>query len=63
MIAGDLVTVGELNARARADRVAAGHVSQDGVPVAGGATAGVGDQIVTRHNERRLSTGRRWRCV
>ena len=38
----------------------AGHVTQDGVPVAGGATAGVGDQVVTRHNDRRLSTGRRW---
>jgi conjugative relaxase-like TrwC/TraI family protein len=60
MIAGDLGTVSELNARARADRVAAGHVTHDGVPVAGGATAGVGDQIVTRHNDRRLSTGRLW---
>jgi hypothetical protein len=60
MIAGDLGTVSELNARARADRVAAGHVTHDGVPVAGGATAGVGDQVVTRHNDRRLTTGRRW---
>jgi hypothetical protein len=60
MISGDLATVGELNARARADRVAAGHVTQDGVPVAGGATVGVGDQVVTRRNERRLTTGRRW---
>ena len=60
MIAGDLVTVSELNARARADRVAAGHVTEDGVTLAGGATAGVGDQVVTRQNDRRLSTGRRW---
>ena len=60
MIAGDLGTVSELNARARADRVAAGHVAQDGMPVAGGATAGVGDQVVTRQNDRRLTTGRRW---
>ncbi|MGA2306573.1 MAG: AAA family ATPase, partial [Acidimicrobiales bacterium] len=60
MIAGDLATVGELNARARADRVAAGDVTQDGVPVAGGGTAGVGDQVVTRQNDRRLTTGRRW---
>ncbi len=60
MIAGDLATVSELNARARADRVAAGHVTQDGVPIAGGATAGVGDLVVTRHNDRRLSAGRRW---
>ena len=60
MIAGDLVTVSELNARAQADRVTAGHVTQDGVPIAGGAAAGVGDQVVTRHNDRRLSTGRKW---
>jgi conjugative relaxase-like TrwC/TraI family protein len=60
MIAGNLVTVSELNARARADRVTAGHVTQDGVPIAGAATAGVGDQVVTRHNDRRLSTGRQW---
>jgi conjugative relaxase-like TrwC/TraI family protein len=60
MIAGDLVTVSELNTRARADRVSAGLVTQDGVPVCGGATAGVGDQVVTRQNDRRLSTGRRW---
>jgi len=59
MLAGDLATVSELNARARADRVAAGHVTQDGVPVAG-ATAGVGDQVVTRQNDRRLTAGRRW---
>ena len=31
MIAGDLGTVSELNARARADRVAAGQVAEDGV--------------------------------
>ena len=31
-----------------------------GVALAGGATAGVGDQVVTRQNNRRLSTGRRW---
>ena len=60
MIAGDLVTVSELNARARADRVTAGHVTRDGVTLAGGGIAGVGDQVVTRQNDRRLSTGRRW---
>ena len=60
MIAGDLATVAELNARARADRVASGHVTRDGVTLSGGATAGVGDQVVTRQNDRRLSTGRRW---
>ena len=60
MIAGDLGTVNELNARARADRVAAGQVVEHGVSVAGGTTAGVGDRVVTRENDRRLTTGRRW---
>ena len=60
MIAGDLGTVSELNARARADRIATGAVSEVGLAVAGGATAGVGDLVVTRQNDRRLSTGRRW---
>ena len=60
MIAGDLGTVSELNARARADRVTAGAVTEDGLTVAGGGTAGVGDLVVTRQNDRRLSTGRRW---
>jgi conjugative relaxase-like TrwC/TraI family protein len=60
MIAGDLGTVNELNARARTDRIAAGTVTEHGVSVAGGATAGVGDRVVTRENDRRLATGRRW---
>ena len=30
------------------------------MPVAGGATAGVGDLVVTRQNDRRLATGTRW---
>jgi hypothetical protein len=60
MIAPDLGTVSELNARARADRVEAGEVAQDGLSVGDGGTAGVGDHVVTRQNERHLSTGRRW---
>jgi conjugative relaxase-like TrwC/TraI family protein len=60
MIAGDLGAVSELNARARTDRVAAGAVAEDGLMVAGGGTAGVGDLVVTRQNDRRLSTGSRW---
>ncbi len=60
MIAGDLGTVSELNARARANRVAAGAVAENGLRVAGGGTAGVGDLVVTRQNDRRLSTGRHW---
>ncbi len=60
MIAGDLGTVSELNARARADRVAEGAVAEVGVEVAGGGTAGVGDLVVTRQNDRRLCTGQGW---
>ena len=60
MIAGDLGTVSELNARARADRISAGQVIEDGVSVAGGATAGVGDQVRTRQNNRRLTSGQSW---
>jgi conjugative relaxase-like TrwC/TraI family protein len=60
MIAGDLRTVSELNDRARGDRVAAGEVSEHGLSVAGGGTAGVGDLVISRQNDRRLSTGQRW---
>ena len=60
MIAGDLGTVAELNRRARADLVAAGAVADDGVDVAGGGTAGVGDVVVTRQNDRRLMAGTHW---
>jgi conjugative relaxase-like TrwC/TraI family protein len=60
MLAGDLVTVTELNTRARADRVSAGAVTETGLTVAGGGTAGVGDLVVSRQNDRRLTTGRRW---
>ena len=60
MIAGDLGTVSELNARARADRVAEGAVADVGVEVACGGTAGVGDLVVTRQNDRRLCTGQGW---
>ena len=60
MIAGDLGTVSELNARARGDRISAGQVIDEGVAVAGGGTAGVGDQVRTRQNNRRLTSGRTW---
>jgi conjugative relaxase-like TrwC/TraI family protein len=60
MIAGDLGTVSELNARARADRVAAGEVTEGGLSLAGGGTAGVGDKVLTRQNNRHLASGRRW---
>ena len=60
MLAGDLGTVSELNTRARADRVTAGTVTETGLTVTGGGTAGVGDLVVSRQNDRRLTTGRRW---
>ncbi|WP_155884827.1 MobF family relaxase [Actinomadura flavalba] len=54
--------VTELSAQARRDRVEAGQVHADGVALHDGNHAGAGDWIVTRHNERRLSTagGRDW---
>lgn len=57
MIADDNFTVGDLNARAQADRVATGQVQDGGVDLADGATAGVGDLVVTRRNDRTLATG------
>jgi hypothetical protein len=52
MIAGDTGTVSDVNSRAQADRIAAGIVTGDGVAVAAGATARVGDEVVTRQNNR-----------
>ena len=58
MVAADGASVAELNLLARAGRVAAGTVERDGVALAGGAVAGVGDLVVTRRNDRSLVTGR-----
>ncbi len=68
--AADHATVDELAARARAARVAAGEVEAGGV-LAGVHTVGVGDEIVTCRNDRRLVTsgggwvrnGDRWRVL
>ncbi|MGO9150085.1 MAG: MobF family relaxase [Acidimicrobiales bacterium] len=60
MIAGDSTTVTELNCRARADRVREGTVSDEGLRIADGQTAGVGDEVVTRQNNRLVTTGRSW---
>ncbi|MBW3651885.1 MAG: AAA family ATPase, partial [Actinobacteria bacterium] len=68
--AADHATVNDLAARARAARVAAGEVEPDGVR-AGEHTVGVGDEIVTCRNDRRLVTsagawvrnGDRWRVL
>lgn len=56
LIAADTATVTELNARAHADLVAAGRVAADGVTLADGPIAGVGDRIVTRRNDRTITT-------
>jgi conjugative relaxase-like TrwC/TraI family protein len=53
------VDVARLAARARTDRVAAGQVEPDGVLLHDGNTAGVGDWVITRHNDRRLATNDR----
>jgi conjugative relaxase-like TrwC/TraI family protein len=60
MIAADNATVAELNRRARTDRIAAGEVAERGLTVAHGQAIGVGDHVVTRHNDRRLATGAGW---
>ena len=60
MIASDTSTVAELNRRARADRVCNGEVTSDGVDIASGQTVGIGDQVVTRRNDRRLTTRSGW---
>nr|WP_231864030.1 AAA family ATPase [Brevibacterium ravenspurgense] len=60
MIAGTGEMVAQLNERARADLVEAGQVEADGLRPHDGTTAGVGDLVVTRLNDRRLSTGRAW---
>lgn len=55
LIAADNETVGMLNERAQADRVAQGEVDpEQPVLLSDGLFAGVGDTIITRANERRL---------
>lgn len=60
MIAGNAEMVAELNTRARKDLIIAGHVERDGTGLHDGTTAGVGDLVVTRRNDRQLSLGRSW---
>src|SRR5918995_678341 len=57
LIADTNASVAELNTRARADRVASGHVEADGVRLHDGTHAGVGDRIVTRRIDRTLRPG------
>lgn len=56
LIAPDCDTVTALNARAHQDRMAAGHVAPGGLPLSDGTTCSSGDVLVTRRNDRRLST-------
>lgn len=60
MIAGNAEMVAELNTRAREDLIVAGRVERDGTGLHDGTTAGVGDLVVTRRNDRQLSLGRSW---
>jgi hypothetical protein len=57
LIADTNTTVADLNTRARADRVAWGLVAPHGHRLHDATQAGVGDRIVTRHNDRHLTTG------
>jgi conjugative relaxase-like TrwC/TraI family protein len=57
LIAESNATVAELNTRARADRIASGLVAPGGHRLHDATRGGVGDRIVTRHNDRHLSTG------
>jgi ATP-dependent exoDNAse (exonuclease V) alpha subunit len=54
-MAADHDTVDQLALRARDTRVAAGQVEPGGI-IVGKQTVGIGDEIVTTHNDRRLTT-------
>lgn len=62
MSAGRRDDVIALSARARTDLVAAGLVEADGTALADGTVAGRGDTILTRRNDRQLTTnaGKDW---
>ena len=55
VMAADHATVDEFALRSRAARVAAGEVEEEGL-VVGNQVVGVGDEVVTAHNARRLVT-------
>jgi conjugative relaxase-like TrwC/TraI family protein len=70
VMAGDNATASEIALRCRADLVASGEVTREGVRTATG-TFGVGDEIVTLRNDRQLGAssdtfvrnGDRWRVT
>ncbi|MBE1580410.1 MobF family relaxase [Amycolatopsis roodepoortensis] len=57
MMSDSTEVVRELSGRAQTDRRATGEVEPGGVRLRDGTSAGVGDRIVTRHNQRRLALG------
>lgn len=71
LIAADNATVARLNNRARLDRIRTGEVEPNGVPLHDGTQVGIGDHIVTRLNNRRLTyapnrfvrNGSHWRVL
>lgn len=60
LIAETREMVTELNTRARDDLILAGVVSAEGARLHDGNLAGTGDLVITRRNDRRISTGRGW---
>ncbi|HEY5274302.1 MAG TPA: AAA family ATPase [Acidimicrobiales bacterium] len=70
VMAGDNATAEAFARRARAERVSSGEVEEQGVRLANGI-AGIGDEIVTLKNDRRLvqgpgefvRNGERWRVI
>ncbi len=55
LLAADTATVDALNARTRTDRVTAGTVAPEGITNRAGAVLGIGDRVLTRRNNRRIS--------
>ncbi|WP_167131877.1 MobF family relaxase [Paramicrobacterium chengjingii] len=61
LVAETYETVTALNTRARVDRIIDGHVNPaDEVALHDGTAASQGDLVITRQNDRRLRSGRRW---
>lgn len=60
LIAETRETVGDLNDRARTDRILAGLVEEGGVRLHDGTRASRGDTVITRRNDRRLTLGQGW---
>jgi conjugative relaxase-like TrwC/TraI family protein len=62
MLAVSNRTVAQLNQRARRDLISHGTVDPEGVSLANGTTAGIGDTIVTRQNrsDLRIFAGKDW---